>query len=40
MESKSLYQWDITHAVHDDTLMLWCVLGNTAEVCFEDVISV
>jgi hypothetical protein len=37
---KAIYQWDVIHAVHDNTLVFWCVLGDTAQMRFKDVVAI
>jgi hypothetical protein len=40
MKHKANHQGNIIHAVHNNTLMLWRVLGDTSQMSLEDVVTV
>lgn len=40
VNTNPVYQWNVIHAVHNNALMLRCVLRNSAQMCLEDVVTV
>jgi hypothetical protein len=40
MKHKANYQGNVIHAVHNNTLVLWHVLGDSSQMGLEDVVTV